>query len=395
MKFEFRLPTRMVFGPGEISKIGQESKKLGRRPLLVTGRRAMKETGILGRVIGFLENEKIHPVLFDEIEPNPRVSTVDRGAEIARKGECDFILGLGGGSAMDAAKAIAVAAVGMESIWRYIADWKDDYIEPRKALPIGLIPTIAASGSEADMVSVITNWETHEKAVLGGDCCIPAFSIIDPELTFTVSPETTADGGIDIICHVLETYFTAKAHSPVADRFTESIVLTVMENLKKAMVKGDDLEARSALSWASSLALCGIPSAGLSGGFVIHPIEHALSGHYDISHGRGLAILLPSVMRYTLKVRPRRYAQLAERVFHIKEKDLSEMERAELCVQKMVDFLKSVDLDKNLSDLGIGSSKFRVMAEDIIRVDGTRAGYLDNPRKLYKEDIIRILEMSL
>ncbi len=395
MQFEFHLPTKIIFGSGTLSRLGEEAKRYGKKPLCVTGTRAMKRTGILKRALSSLENAGIPSILFDEVEPNPRASTVDKGAEIARKERCDLILGLGGGSAMDAAKGIAVAARGEHSIWKYIADWEEGYIPPGDALPIGLIPTVAATGSEADMVSVITNWETHEKAVLVGECLIPAFSIVDPELTFSVPPDTTADGGIDIICHVLETYFTAKRSFPISDRFGESIVATVIENLGKATMKGDDLEARSSLSWASSLALTGIASAGLAGGFVIHPIEHALSGHYDISHGKGLAILLPSVMEYTIPKAPKRYAQLAERVFNMQTESIGEGERAMICVEKIRSFLKSVRMDLRLSDLGIDASKFETMADDILRIYGIRGQYLENPRRLYKEDIINILTMSL
>lgn len=395
MKFEVTLPTKIIFGPGEVKRVGKETNRVGKRPLVVTGQKSMKETGILDRVLSFLNKARIEPVVFNKIEPNPRVESVDQGARLAREKGCDLIIGLGGGSAMDAAKAIAVAALGKESVWSYIAYWKDFYQTPQKALPIGLIPTIAATGSEADRVSVITNWETHEKAVLIGDCLLPVFSIVDPELTFSVPPETTADGGIDIICHVLEPYFASRSDSPLSDRITEGVVLTVMENLKTAMNQGKDLNARSHLSWASTLALSGITSAGLSGGFVIHPIEHALSGHYDISHGKGLALLLPAVMEYTIPVRAGRYAQLAERVFQVWDTGLSEEDKAHRCVQKMIVFLQSVNLHCKLSDFGIDDSKFEEMAEDTIRIYGGGRRYLDNPRKLYKEDIVKIFQMCL
>ncbi len=393
MKFEIYLPTKIIFGPGEVKRVGEESKKLGKRPLIVTGQKAMGRTGILNKVLSSLEKSRCDPVLFNKVEPNPRIKTVDQGARLARKEQCDLVIGLGGGSAMDAAKGIAIAALGNESIWTYIAHWEDSYRPPLKALPIALIPTIAATGSEADMVSVITNWKTHEKAVLFGECNLPVFSIVDPELTFSVPPDTTAEGGIDIICHVLEPYFTSRSNSPIADRFIEGVVLTVMENLKKAMEQGNNLEARCHLSWASTLALTGIMDAGLSGTFVIHPIEHALSGHYDISHGRGLAILLPAVMEYTLPSRPNRYAQLLERVFHIQGDHLSKEGKAKMCVEKMISFLQGVNLYNKLSDLGIDDSKFEMMAEDTIRIYGANRGYLDNPRRLYKKDIINIFEM--
>lgn len=393
MKFEMTLPTKIIFGPGEVGRIGTESRKIGKRPMVVTGRKAMRKTGILDNVLSSLRASQCDPVVFNKIEPNPRAETVDQGAKLARDKRCDLIIGLGGGSAMDAAKAIAIAALGEESIWTYLACWQDFYKPPQKALPIALIPTIAATGSEADRVSVITNWKTHEKAVLFEDCLLPVFSIVDPDLTVSVPPETTVEGGIDIICHVLEPYFTSRSNSPIGDRFTEGIILTVMENLKKAMEHGDDLEARSHLSWASTLALSGFTDAGLSGGFVIHPIEHALSGHYDISHGRGLAILLPAVMEYTIPARPERYAQLAERVFKVQDSHPSKSNKAKMCVEKMIEFLRSVNIYRKLSDLGIDDSKFERMAEDTIRIYGAGREYLDNPRKLYKEDIVQIFKM--
>ncbi len=234
MKLEIYLPTQIIFGPGEVRRIGEESRKAGKRPLVVTGKKAMKKTGILDRVLSSLKKAQCDPVVFNKIEPNPRVETVDQDARLARERGCDLIIGLGGGSAIDAAKGIAVAALAEGSIWYYIAHWEDSFQSPQEALPIDLIPTIAATGSEADTVFIITNWETHEKAVLFGHCLLPVFSIIDPELTFSVPPETTADGGIDIICHVLEPYFTSRFVSPISDRFTEGVVLTVMENLKQA-----------------------------------------------------------------------------------------------------------------------------------------------------------------
>ncbi len=207
--FTFYLPTKIIFGPGELEKIGIEAKPYGEKALIVTGKRSSSEFGIINRVTDYLEKEGIAAVVFDKIESNPRASTIDEAGELARKNKCDFIIGLGGGSPMDAAKAIAVAAVEAQPIWDFVYHGQPVPKKVTRALPIIEIPTLAATGSEADSGAVITNWKTHEKAVLGSHLLFPKVSIIDPQLTVTVPEEYTIDGGIDIICHVIESLFTA------------------------------------------------------------------------------------------------------------------------------------------------------------------------------------------
>ena len=393
--FEFILPTKIVFGVGEINRVGKEAEKLGRRPLLVTGKTSMQRLGILDKVMSLLNKEGLEVVLYDKIEPNPRVTTVDEGGELAKSKKCDFVIGLGGGSPMDAAKAIAVRACVDDTIWNYIYHGQGEtFREVERALPIMTLPTIAATGSEADPGGVITNWETHEKAVIFSPHLFPKVSIVDPELTVSVSPEITSDGAVDIICHVIESYFTATSPAPLQDRLSEGIIKTVMDSLERALSDPESLEARSNLSWCSSLALSGLINSGRGGGMPMHAIEHAISGHYDISHGRGLALILPPIMDYTHEYRPEKYAQLAKNVFEIDTIGLPIIEGAKLGVKAMRDWLKSVEMYTTFSSLGITSPKYEQMAEDTIRVYGGDRGFLVNPRKLYREDIINLLKMA-
>ncbi len=392
--FTFYLPTKLIFGPGEIEKVGVEAKNLGERALIVTGKRSASEFGIVHKVTDHLEKEGLWAVVFDKIEPNPRNTTIDEAARLARENNVDLIIGLGGGSSMDAAKGVAAAAAENAPVWDFVSHGQPVVKKVTKALPIMMIPTLAATGSEADAGGIISNWETHEKAGIFSPLLFPRVSIIDPELTVTVPTDYTIDGGVDIICHVIEGFFTGADDTPIQDRFSLSIVRTVMDYLPRVIENPKDIDARSHLSWASALALSGMINSGRGGPFPLHAMEHALSGHYDISHGRGLALLLPRLMTYTYESRPAKYAFLARELFGITD-DKSEKQLAKISVKKMIEFLDSVERYITLPDVGIkDDSRFAQMAEDTLRIY-SREGYLANPKKLYKEDIIKIFEMSM
>lgn len=389
--FTFYLPTKIVFGPGTIDRAGAEATKLGNKALIVTGKRSAATHGILDRVLDRFNAEGLAVVVFNEIEPNPRTTTIDKAGELARRENCDFVVGLGGGSPMDAAKAVAVAAVEAKPIWDFIPHGKTLTRPVKKALPIMEIPTLAATGSEADSGGVFTNWETNEKATLFSPLLFPRVSIIDPELTITVPKDYTADGGIDIICHVIEGFFTGADNTPIQDRFSMAVIRTVMDNLPVALKEPDNIVARTNLSWASAVALSGIVNSGRGGAFPIHALEHCLSGHYDISHGRGLAVLLPAVMDYSYRSRPAKYALLAYELFCIRRDGKSEEEMALKAIEETKQFLSSVDRLMNFKDVGIvNDSRFERMADDALRIYGVDGEYLPNPKPLYKDDVLAI-----
>ena len=386
--FIFNNPIKMIFGPGELDKIGVEANAFGKKAMIVTGRGSSSKFNILSRVLEYLKKESVETVVFDKVEPNPRTTTVDEAAQIARDKNCDLIIGLGGGSPMDTAKAIAVGAAENIPIWDLIPHGQTP--KPlTKALPIIEIPTLAATGSEANCGGVFTNWETHEKAVLFHPILYPKVSIIDPELTLTVPENYTIDGGVDIICHVIEGFFTGVENTPIQDRFALSIIRTVMDNLPKVIKNPKDINARSQLSWASTLALSGLINQGRGGSYPLHAIQHALSGHYDISHGRGLAILLPRLMEYSFSSRPEKYAMMAKELFGANEDLMDEKQMAKASVDGMIEFLKSVKCYLKLSDVGIiDDSKFEQMADNTLRIYSADGRSLYNPRPRFKEDII-------
>ncbi len=395
--FVFHLPTKIIFGAGTLDQCGIEAAKLGKRALIVTGKRSASAHGFINKVTDYFEREGVEVVIFDKIEPNPRTTTVDEAGELARTNKCDFIVGLGGGSPMDAAKAIAVAALEEAPIWDFISHGSDSPVKPvTQALPIMAIPTLAATGSEADAGGVFTNWETHEKAVLFHPLLYPKVSIIDPALTTTVPADYTADGGVDIICHVIEGLFTGVENTPLQDRFAMSVIKTVMDNLSLAIANPNNIEARGNLSWASAIALSGMISSGRGGAYPIHALEHSLSGHYDISHGRGLAMLLPAVMEYSYKSRPSKYAMLAEELFDIHRDGQTDEQLAVKGITAMKDYLKSVNRLLTMADIGIeDDSKFDLMADDALKIYGVDGKQLANAKPLYKEDITAIFRSLL
>ncbi len=393
INFEFHLPTRIIFGKGEIRRSGDVASTLGEKAMLIIGRGSVKRYGYYDKVVSSLKDKKVEFVTFEGVEPNPRSTTVDKAGEIAKRERVDFLVGLGGGSVMDATKAAAVRALVDNPIWEYIQG--ENGKPPRRiknALPTMMIPTVAATSSETDCGGVITNWEEHRKRSIINPLLFPKVSIIDPELTVTVGADTTADGAVDIISHVLESYLSGDPNSPVQDRFTEGLIRTVVEYAPKAIENPADINARSNLSWCASLALSGFVNSGRGGNFPIHIIEHSLSAHYDISHGSGLALLIPPIMRFTGRAVPERLRMLGRNVFYNTEylpsgkSDVS----AEETVRLFEKCFHSLGRKLTFSELGIDDSKFERMADDIISMFGGEKGYLENPQPIYKKDIIDI-----
>ena len=350
--FEFSLPTQIVFGIGEFQRLGKLAATLGSHVLLVTGRRAMRELGILDKAVEMLTQKGLQVTVYDRIEPNPLVSTVNQGGVQARDVGANLVIALGGGSAMDAAKGIALIAKNPGSIWDYVG--KANLVE---TLPVMTVLTLAATGSEANKGGVVTNDDKRLKGPFFAPAAQPKISIIDPELTQTVPLQLTMDGVADIMSHVLETYFTGVGDTPLQDRITEGIVLTTMDAGEQLYRNPRDVTARANLCWCSTVALCGLVQSGRGGSWPLHGMEHALSGHYNISHGRGLAILYPRLMAYCLKEHPTKYAQFARRIFQVDDSD--DQSAALQGLEIFVRWLDGVGLDQTLSDVGIDHDKIK------------------------------------
>ncbi|MGA2765347.1 MAG: iron-containing alcohol dehydrogenase [Spirochaetia bacterium] len=397
--FELTLETKILFGPGKMKLLGKVAADLGRTAMLVTGKKAMRELGILDRAVALMKESGVSCVVFDRAEPNPRTATVDAGAALARKENVDLVIALGGGSAIDMAKGIAVCSKTGKPVFDHVMGGSDFKRTPHDcALPIIAVPTIAAAGSEFGDGAVLTRWETHEKVVLAGKHLFPRVLICDPELTVSVPRGLSGDGGIDIIAHAMDNYISNTATTPLQDSFSESVMKTIIAYLPRVLEDGKDLEARTQVLWASTLANSWVIGAGKNGAGPMHFIEHCLSGHYDISHGRGLGIIMPVLWRFNCETNPEKYVKVARGVFGIAGTGLNDWELGMLAIDALEEWMKANGLYFRLRDVGIDRSKFKTIAADCIRIYesfGGSGGCLRNPRRLGAEEIVEVLDRAL
>jgi len=380
--FNIYNPTKIVFGWGVIERCGIEAAKLGKKSLIVTGKSSTKKTGVLDKVIALLKNAGVESVVYSGVTPNPKTDETDEAANLGRKENCDFVIGLGGGSAMDAAKGAAVVLKSGGNLWDYVWLPSKKAKQINDAAPIMLIPTLAATGSEGNPSAVFTNKQTKQKAAIyNPDKIYPRVSIVDPSLTVTVPAKQTAEGIIDIIMHVLEEYLTGETECDLQDRITEGIILTCIENAEKAINEPGDKKARTNISLASTVALQGLPNSGRAGEWVVHPIEHAVTGIYDnIAHGSGIAAILPAYLRFLFDKKPDRIKQLSMRIFGADEY-AEEGELMEVCAKGFEDFISSMGLANNLKDAGVEKSMLPMIADKLIEVSGI-PGIIGNKEKL-------------
>ncbi len=395
MNFEFYNPTRLIFGAGTLSRLGEIASHYGKKALIVTGGGSVKKSGVFAKAVASLKDAGIDYAECSGVEPNPRITSVARGAETVRTEKCDVIIALGGGSTMDASKVIAAAALYDGAPWNLIAHGQNDWVIPTEALPVITVPTLAATGSEMNCGAVISNDETKVKSFVQTECLYPKVALVDPELTLTVPKDQTAYGVCDIITHVTEGYFTGIDCTPIQDRWAEGIIINAIEYGKKAVEDSNDLEARTQVQWASIVALNGWIQAGIGMMPPVHMIEHALSAHHNITHGAGLAIINPAYMRFIAKSRPERLAQFAVRIFSLSAEGKDVKALAAEGIDAYEAFLKSIGCPTRLSEVGIGEELFTQYAEDAVLVVKDESGNLPGRPALTKEDIVTVLKSAL
>jgi alcohol dehydrogenase len=385
LNFEYFLPTRLVFGVGSVNKVGEFAKSLGKKTLIVTGKSSTKKTGLLDRVIAILEKNGVETVVFDEIVPNPLSSTVDKGAEFANKEGCDLVIGLGGGSPVDSAKLIAVVAKDGGHCWDYTGSGGGRV--PKSALPVIAIPTTHGTGTEADPFAVVTNTETDEKIGVGFDQTFPTVSIVDPEVMKTLPPYQTAATGMDAFYHAIESYINTN-HQPTSDLLALEAMSLINHYLPIAYRDGNNIEARTALAWASTAA--GICET-LSGCIANHSLEHPISAHYDATHGAGLCATGPAFFDYIRPHTKERLARVAQ-IMGAPESEIDIDKLSKMSIELIHRLQKSVDIDITLRDLGVEKSMLGRLAEDAMRTMGALVEV--TPGNLKTKDLERILEMS-
>jgi len=384
--FQFVNPTKIIFGQGTVDQLGNEVAGYAKNVLLMYGGGSMKRTGLYNRVMSQLSAKGIEVHELGGVEPNPRLTTVRKGIDICRKNSVELVLAVGGGSVIDAAKAVACGVPFEGDVW----DFYMQKAVPESALPIGTVLTISATASEMNGATVITNWEENLKRVFRSVHTFPAFSILDPILTYTVPIDQTINGSVDMMSHAFEQYFSLTTDTPLQERFCESIIKTVIENVDKVLLNPEDYSSRANLMLCGTYAWnAGMISVGMTGDWGSHLIEHEVSAIYDIAHGAGLAIIFPNWMKYVYRERIDRFVQFAIRVWDIDPTGKTEEEVALAGIQATRDFFNRIGAPATLADVGVGDENFNNMAEKAVRF-----GPIGQFKKLEQKDIVEILRMS-
>ena len=385
--FYYSIPTKILFGKGQVEKLGQSIKAYGSKVLLVYGGGSIKKIGLYDKVIKQLKSHHIEIVELAGVEPNPRVTTVNKGAAICKEQGVDVVLAVGGGSTIDCAKVIAAAAYYEGDAW----DLVEDASKVTKVLPLITVLTLSATGSEMDAYAVISNADTNEKLGTGHEEMKPKLSILDPEYTYTVSKYQTAAGTADIMSHVFEEYFNETEGAYLQDCMAEAVLKTCIKYGKIAVNEPENYEARANLMWASSLALNGLMHYGRGGSdWSVHPMEHELSAFYDITHGVGLAILTPHWMEYILDdSNVKKFVTYGVNVWAI-DKNQDDYTIAREAINKTREYFITLGIPMTLREVGIEEEKIEIMAKQ-----ATRFGSITGYKVLQAEDVLKIFKAAL
>ncbi len=383
--YDYHVPTDIRFGRGRINCLNTEIGRYGKKVLLVYGGGSIKKNGIYSKVYEVLEKFDIYEL--PGIEPNPKLASVRKGAEMCKKYGIDVVLAVGGGSTIDASKHIACAAFYDGDPWDLVLD----RTKITEALPVFTVLTISATGSEMNPGAVISNEETKEKLEINHPLLYPALSVCDPTYQFSLPAKQTAAGCVDIFSHILEQYFQPNDGAFITDRLSEAALKACIKYGPAALAVPDDYEARSNLMWTGSIALNHLFTFGKGGGWSVHPIEHELSAFYDLTHGVGLAILTPAWMKYVLSdATVKRFAMYARNVWDVDDEDDRAAANAGIYLTER--FFKELGMPSKLSDVGIDDSRLAEMAAEAVRTSSlsTRA-YV----KLDASDVEAIMRMVL
>ena len=385
--FNFVSPTKIYFGTNKEDLIGQICAEYGyKRVYIVIGQGSVKRTGLLDHVLKLLEENGITYKVLEGVRPNPTIDLCRKGIEEARAFAPNLILAIGGGSVIDTAKNIAVG-------YFYVGDSFDfnlHKVKPKKALPIGVILTIAASGSELSTSCVIQDDETQVKQGFNDDVVRPVFAIENPKLTYSVSKVQTAYGVVDIMMHTLERYFNASSDNEPADGFAEALLRSVIKAAKTVVNNPTDYDARSVLMLMSSLSHNGITSIGKNGAFFVHPIEHAVSGVYpQVAHAAGLAVIFPAWAKYYIGYDVDKFDSLARNVFDLHNKNKTD--NAKAGINEIEKLFAILGMPKTFKDLGIDNPDIEKIV-NLITNNGERV--IKHPKKDMDKEVLTTIFKS-
>ncbi|MGV8094073.1 MAG: iron-containing alcohol dehydrogenase [Mangrovibacterium sp.] len=365
--FQFKNPVKILFGKGQIANIRKEIPA-GVKIMLTYGGGSIFKNGVYDQVKETAAGFQI--IEFGGIEPNPRYETLMKAVEICKKEKVDYLLSVGGGSVLDGTKFIAAAVLyeGTDP-WDIMA--KKDRIVIEKALPIGAILTLPATGSEMNGNAVISKKETQEKISFYSLAVYPQFSVLDPEVIFSLPDRQVANGIVDAFVHVIEQYLTFPVNSPLQDRFAEAILKTLVEEGPKVLANRTDYDAAANFMWSATLALNGLIGMGVPQDWATHMIGHELTAYHGIDHARTLAIVLPGIMHIRRKEKQDKILQYGERIWNITSGTVNE--RIDQAIQKTIDFFESVGIKTKLPDYEVPVETISKIMERV-RTRGSKFG---------------------
>ncbi|TKG97205.1 iron-containing alcohol dehydrogenase [Puteibacter caeruleilacunae] len=344
--FVFHNPVKVLFGKGETAKLSRNIPK-DSKILLTYGGGSIKKNGVYDQVMAALEGYDITE--FSGIEPNPHYETLMKAVEIIKEKSIDFILAVGGGSVIDGSKFVAAAVHFDGEPWDILAK----AARVTKAVPLGAVLTLPATGSEMNGNSVVTKWETKEKLAFGSPMVMPQFSVLDPETIYSLPIKQVSNGIADAFIHVLEQYLTYPVNAPIQDRFAEGIMQTLVEEGPKVLANQKDYDAAANFMWAATMALNGLIAAGVPQDWATHMIGHELTAFHGIDHGQTLAIVMPAMMQYKRDVKGDKIVQFAQRVWNINED--SRDATIDAAIAKTKEFFETIGLKTSLSEVEVGT----------------------------------------
>lgn len=381
-------PTKLLFGKGQIIRLPKEIKSHGNKVLLVYGGGSIKKNGVYDEVTELLKENNIEWVELSGVEPNPRLTTVQKGIDLCKQNEVDFVLAVGGGSVIDCTKAIVVGAKTNEDIW----DILTRKVRATAGLPYGSIVTITGTGAELSLNAVITNWEKQDKRSWASSFSRAKFTIVDPTYTKTVPKKQTVYGIVDTMSHILEHYFHQAKNTPIQDQFLESVLRTVIDVTPKLLADLENEEYRETVAFASTIALSDQLNMGFIGDWGTHHIDHALSAFYDIPHGGGMAILFPNWMRHVLnEENVKRFKRLAVKVLDIETTNKTDMDVVKEGINKLSEIWTSWGAPNRLTEYDIPSEEIEDVANKTLEIVPNCGNYVS----LTKHDIVQILQASM
>lgn len=382
--FNFHARTDIRFGKGRISDLPELLSPYGKKVLLVYGGGSIKKMGLYQEILTLLKDFEL--VELSGIEPNPKIESVRAGAALCKEYAVDVVLAVGGGSCIDAAKMIAGAALYDGDAWELVME----PVKIKAALPIVTVLTLAATGSEMNKNSVISDMSINVKKGAASKEFIPMASILDPTYLYTLPAKQTAAGTADIMSHVLEQYFQHGEQAYMTDCFAESVLKTCIRYCPIALKEPENYEARANLMWASTIGLNGLLSAGKGGAWSCHAMEHELSAFYDVTHGEGLAILTPRWMEYVLNDKTvKRFCMYARNVWGLTGEDSFVLAKAG--IEKTYQFFRECGIPMTLPEIGIDDSRLGEMAQAAAKDDKLAHSYVP----LTAEDVENIFKMCM